>query len=268
MRFTSRPILVLLFFGLFSFAPSSHGGICRNVAAAVYYWWIGADGALAKLKVNRNIKVGKGDFGSVYVGYSPEQVKLSNEKTIKGGDRVAVKVASPEEFSKEAIRNEIKMANKLASQSIHFLGLKRFGGILVSEYYPNSMNLRDFMRPDNLKVLGSRYNKALIEEFSRQLDAALDVLQKNKIVHGDIATSNILVVQENGAFVLKLIDFGSAAFVGEYPFYEGGVGVRMYHFPFASPGEREDEPASYTDDRYSVNKVLERMNGVLSRHQP
>ncbi len=72
---------------------------------------------------------------------------------------------------------------------------------------------------------------------------ALDFLHRNRVVHGDLKPSNILIEDRNGALIPWVLDFGLARTIHD-PFEQGASGTLLYMAPEviegASPGIAAD----------------------------
>ncbi len=95
-------------------------------------------------------------------------------------------------------------------------------------------------------------------EIALQVSRALAAAQREKLVHRDLKPANIMLVDEYGEMIVKLIDFGLAKATAE----EGGEDVKALTMGFvgtpdyASPEQIEEKPLDTRSDVYSLGATL------------
>jgi len=245
-------------------APRVEAAICvglregiHNRIAKFFYGEIGV--VARRYKFNLNKPLARGSSGAVYLGEAPTDLRLSNGKVVPRGLQVIVKVAGSDDLlMTKFLTNEFVMAQRLGDTCSCFLGSTIADGALVREWIPGSVTLVAFMDPDHLRSLGPQVTPQLITDFKSQLNSIFEVLRKSNIVHGDIHPSNVLVVEENNVYRLKLIDFGAAAVLGGFPAYDDqSVGIRTFRPGYASGNQINYGPASFVDDEKGAQTLFE-----------
>jgi serine/threonine protein kinase len=100
-----------------------------------------------------------------------------------------------------------------------------------------------------------------LEKVGAQLRRIPAVLRAAGIVHGDLRPDNVLV---NARGEVKVIDLGLAAPEGGYNPHLGGY--RHGSEQFSSENQRNDGPAAFGDDEFSVAYLLQIVQARLPRH--
>ncbi|MCX6709566.1 MAG: KEOPS complex kinase/ATPase Bud32 [Candidatus Woesearchaeota archaeon] len=103
-----------------------------------------------------------------------------------------------ESLRKARTKREVKVMKKLST-----LGIPT--ARIISEDYKNNRFSMEFL---NGKKLRDIINKVNYEEYSRQIGALVAKLHENNIIHADLTTSNMIVVEGK----IHLIDFGLTFF--------------------------------------------------------
>jgi len=94
-------------------------------------------------------------------------------------------------------------------------------------------------------------------ECGAQIADALDVAHASGVVHGDVTSSNVLLIRRGDTFVTKLIDFGVARRIDESDLPHRTYGTRRYSAPELFGGER----TSVATDLFALGTVLQEMLG-------
>ena len=106
------------------------------------------------------------------------------------------------------IKNEVKLLQKAESLNINVPKVFRAdlnNGIIVMEYIQNSQTCREFIL--DLVKSNIDYNQVLTD-LSVKIGRIIGNLHLNEIIHGDLTTSNILIVKEDNDLKIYFIDFG------------------------------------------------------------
>ena len=167
-----------------------------------------------------DIPIGKGGFGKVFKAYDKEAKEW-----------VAIKKSEVNEsLDKYSLYNEANLAIDLNHPNIiDYREVYRFNtetGLMdfVVMEYANAGDLEDFM-------LTFPY----LEEIKRVILGILEGLQflhDRKIIHRDLKPSNILLTNENGVLIPKIIDFGiSKALSNEVSNISNVIGSMEYMSP-------------------------------------
>lgn len=93
----------------------------------------------------------------------------------------------------------------------------------------------------------------------RQVCNAVDHAHKNHVVHRDLKPSNILVTEENGERVIKLLDFGIAKLLETHRSFSDSItqaGRSPMTLEFASPEQILGQPITAATDIYQLGVLL------------
>ncbi|XP_017112092.1 mitogen-activated protein kinase kinase kinase 4 isoform X1 [Drosophila elegans] len=170
---------------------------------------------------HRGIKIGQGRFGKVYtaVNNNTGELMAMKEIAIQPGETRALKNVAEELKILEGIKHN---------------NLVRYYGIEVHrEELLIFMELCSEGTLESLVELTGNLPEALVRRFTAQLLAGVSELHKHGIVHRDIKTANIFLV--DGSNSLKLGDFGSAVKIQAHTTVpgelQGYVGTQAYMAP-------------------------------------
>lgn len=142
--------------------------------------------------------LGEGSYGSVYLA--------ENLFSQNGPKYVAIKkFLMRDRKSYQSFRNEVKILKKINCNSlVKILDYYKDSTYMymVMEYAPNG-DLEQYIRSvfKNNKKIDYKFLDTIIY----QVTEGLNELHKNKVIHRDIKTSNILIFNEN---LVKIADFG------------------------------------------------------------
>jgi len=167
--------------------------------------------------------LGRGAMAVVYLG-----------RDVETNRRVALKrlsIHSAEgimRFSRE-VRNHSQLHHTNIVEFIEFIGEKNGQFFLIMELAEGA-NLQDL-----IKSMGSISEPENIASIMFQLCDALVYAHQNKVVHRDLKTSNIILIDDadNDRIVVKVLDFGIARLSGEARITLSGraVGSPLYMSP-------------------------------------
>ncbi|MEP6923281.1 MAG: serine/threonine-protein kinase [Pyrinomonadaceae bacterium] len=134
--------------------------------------------------------------------YHALQVALDKPVTIK------VLNSALAEYSDmaEALRTEARILSRISnSQILNVIdvGADKNGTPFLVLENAEGRSLREFIRDEG----GSSLERAV--SIVRQIADALTIAHSNEIVHGDLATDNILVAERGNADFVKVLDFGA-----------------------------------------------------------
>ena len=154
-------------------------------------------------------KLGNGVFGTVY--------KVIKKTQRTAAQFFAAKISNPNEVAVLAQKNEERIVRHLNVKDPLSRGniVQLYDGFklnashcTVYEYLPN--NLLNILRKSPSKTLSLKQVRIV----AKQLFESLAFLSQEKIVHTDLKPENI-VVTSHDELKLRVIDFGSAFFIGE-----------------------------------------------------
>merc|ERR1711936_974142 len=165
--------------------------------------------------------LGKGGFGTVYAG-----TRLSDGKQVAIKHVARAKVTDWTDYEGRKVPLELKLLNSVQDidgviQLLDFYE-RNDSFIYILERPMNSKDLLDFITEKRL------LDEDLARNFFRQIVSTVSACHKQGVVHRDIKDEN-LIVDLNTA-KLKLIDFGSGAFLKEEDFTDFD-GTRVYAPP-------------------------------------
>lgn len=185
--------------------------------------------------------LGEGAMGVVYKAYDPDVDRIVALKTLHK--------ALPEN-KREQILARFKVEARSAGRLIHpkIVAVHGFGeeqGIpyIVMEYAPGP-TLQDCLDKR------ARYDLKTVVHIMLQLLDALDFAHRHHIVHRDISSSNIIVMQDGS---IKITDFGIAKIDTSYLTHIGDVlGTPNY----MSPEQWLGEPLDHRTDIFSAGVIF------------
>jgi serine/threonine protein kinase len=118
---------------------------------------------------------------------------------------------------------------------------------LIIEYL-RGMTLTEFLEKSG------QIKEDMVIDFMLQICYAVKALHEKELIHRDLKPDNIMVVQEDGKYTLKVMDFGVIRKLAETSITESGefLGTLRY----ASPEWILGDETSLTTDLYSVGAIL------------
>lgn len=185
--------------------------------------------------------LGEGAMGVVYKGYDPDVDRTVALKTLRKG--------LPENKREQILarfRVEARSAGRLIHPKIvavHGFGEEQGIPYIVMEYAPGP-TLQDCL---DKRV---RYDLKTVAHIMLQLLDALDFAHRHNIVHRDISSSNIIVMQDGS---IKITDFGIAKIDTSNLTHFGDVlGTPNY----MSPEQWLGEPLDHRTDIFSAGVIF------------
>jgi serine/threonine-protein kinase len=187
--------------------------------------------------------LGRGGMGQVFRVY---------DKKIEG--EIALKVIKPEiSSSKNTIdrfRNELKLAREISHRNIcRMYDLNEDNGtyFITMEYVPGE-NLKSFIRRSGLLSIGKTIRIA------KQVCEGLSEAHKQKIIHRDLKSSNIMIDKEGNS---RIMDFGIARSLGTKDMTDPGM--RIGTPEYMSPEQADAKETDHRSDIYSFGIILYEM---------
>lgn len=163
-------------------------------------------------EVQVQYKIGEGSFGEVYYG-------LYNNKP------VAIKRLAHMEGSEKSLMNEMSVLCRLDNPNvIKFIGAILGSSIGIVTRYEKNRDLLSFLKTKKGKKLKPRQRFKMALEMIN----GISYLHSNKIIHGDIKSSNILVSKR---LHCKLSDFGISHRRGKETYIMNELGTLAYLAP-------------------------------------
>jgi len=194
--------------------------------------------------------LGKGGMGNVYLAVNVNK-HIDN--------KVAIKAIHPNLAESPVVRKKfINEARTLLAidhpNIVHFLNfVENENGLYLIMEYVDGIMLDDFINNKNGLIVEAK----AYDLFAQILDA-FAYAHKKGIVHRDIKPANIILTNDNeGNFVVKVLDFGIARIISESNEEEKGmaIGTPMY----MSPEQVKAEPIDERSDIYSLGVLLHQM---------
>lgn len=209
-------------------------------------------------QITRDYKIlrllGKGGMGEVYLA---EQLRV-------GRRRVALKVlnhsfASNAEMA-QRFENEASSAGRINHRNVVTVYESRItddGQMYVAMEYVEGKSLSEFLNQEGALPL------ARVVDITKQMCAGLAAAHKLGIIHRDIKPDNIMLAEEDGASVVKLLDFGIARLSETDPSIgktRAGVimGTPTYMSPEQAMGKTGDK-IDARSDIYTLGIVIHQM---------
>ena len=183
--------------------------------------------------------LGKGAYGSVYLAKD------------KNNENVAIKkFYMCDSNSYNSFKNEIKILKKIKSKYlIKIYDYYKEGQYMymVMEYAPHG-DLDNYIKKIN--QYPKKINNKFVDNIIFQLSRGLDDLHKNKIIHRDIKTSNILIFNNNQ---IKITDFGVSKMLETNKL----VAYSSIGTPYYMPPEMIDDGAyDYSVDYWALGCLI------------
>ncbi len=204
--------------------------------------------------------IGRGGMGEVYEAEDLEVGWRVALKTIRG--EITGNLQSQPRF-----RREVQLARRVSHPNvcrIHelFALPERVGAFAVSRHYPTLFLTMEFLPGVTLREKLQRegplpWRKA--EETIAQVCAGLEAIHSAGIVHRDLKSRNIMLVESNGSKRVLLMDFGLALeteAAGEG--YSDGGGIAGTPDSMA-PEQFEGRPVTAAADIYALGLVIYEM---------
>jgi serine/threonine protein kinase len=192
--------------------------------------------------------IGGGGFGKVYRAY--DSVKRHY---------VAIKVSEvKQEWKHFTLQREVEIVNKMPHHqniarydSCHRFDMGMVGTMdfAVLKYYENG-NFEQFLKKHTLSELET-------EQVIRGILEGIVFLHKNRIIHRDLKSQNILIDREDGIWVPKITDFGLSRQVTQDS--TGTNSVVGISFAYAAPEQIQNRPIQQNVDLWAAGVIIYRM---------
>ena len=173
--------------------------------------------------------LGKGSFAEVFLAIDKN---TSNKVAIKRFRRHVPDI-------KKSFNNELEISKMIMDKKCPYI-IKildfykdRDFYYMVMEYAPYG-DLESFIEKSFKKRRSGAISEKIIDRIILQVNEALDTLHKNKIVHRDIKSSNILIFDKN---TIKITDFGVSKILKNQVFTKSSIGTPYYMSPAIIKGE-------------------------------
>ncbi len=187
--------------------------------------------------------LGRGGMGQVFRVY---------DKKIEG--EVALKIIKPEISSNkktiERFRTELKLARVISHRNIcRMYDLNEDNGtyFITMEYVPGE-NLKSFIRRSELLSIGKTI------AIAKQICEGLGEAHRQKVIHRDLKSSNIMIDKEGNA---RIMDFGIARSLGAKEITDSGMRVGTPEY--MSPEQADARETDHRSDIYSFGIIMYEM---------
>ena len=193
-----------------------------------------ADNAIGPYRIIRLIK--GGGQGQVYLGYDD---RLKRQVAIK------IHALPPDRASRRQVVAEARRASRInCPQVVQIYDLiESTGHLAIIMEYVAGCDLEDLLRQRRLGM-------ASVLTVALDIAAALAAARQQKVVHGDLKASNVLISRQGRA---KLTDFGVARDVGE------GSSPLAGSFSALTPEHLQGLPLDLRSDLFALGCLLYRM---------
>jgi Nif-specific regulatory protein len=182
-------------------------------------------------------KIGEGGSGIVFLAKDQLQNKTIALKKLYSGSAKNKKY----EFLKNEFESLIKLRHPNLIEIYDLEFIKKSGELFLT---------MEFLDGKNLLNLAPDLKKSSLVNILVQICRALDYIHLKGIVHRDIKGENLLVVEQRGTHVAKLMDFGMARIVTTK---DSGIGGTL---PYTSPEILRGEKATSKSDLYALGILL------------
>jgi eukaryotic-like serine/threonine-protein kinase len=194
--------------------------------------------------------LGTGSFGEVYAGEQPLI-----------GKRVAIKLLHRKLSSDATVVSrfiaEARAVNRIRHRNI--IDIFSFGMLDGQRHY-FVMELCDGMTLGALLDRERRLDPARAIPILRGVADALDAAHQADVTHRDLKPDNIfLVVEKDGSFFPKLLDFGIAKLVGDDAAHKTRTGMAMGTPRYMSPEQCRGKRVDHRADIYALGVVAHEM---------
>nr|CAD7426726.1 unnamed protein product [Timema monikensis] len=149
----------------------------------------------------------QGAEAKIYKGFYLGKSTLVKERFKKSYRHIEL----DEHLTKERIRAETRsiMKCKVAGISTPALYLVDIGRrCIYMEYIENSITVKDYIALLTDENSEEKSMKKKLDNIAQEMGKTLGKMHANNIIHGDLTTSNMLLVDKGDVKVLVMIDFG------------------------------------------------------------
>lgn len=195
-------------------------------------------------------KLGEGSSGSVY-------------KSIINNKKYVIKIYNIDNYLSiddliNDVHNEIHISSLLDNMNYcniinSFSFYNRLDDVnfyLISEYYKNSMDLRDLLSYNFISDNWILYINHRID-IIKQIILGISELHKVNVIHSDIKLENIITYKKNNSYKIKIIDYGTCCHLNKEEIY---YDKSEYDYHFGTMGYMSSE-AYYTTKLYYSSDI-------------
>ena len=215
------------------------------------------------------VGIGSGQYTIVYKGREIKTNELRAIKVIQL-DKLKENILSyleededPEKKLKEYIDGYINECENMKLCS-------NINSVKYYEYFNDGKNFAIIMELCDCNLSQLLYKKNAegfsvkeISEIMKQLNNALQIMTKNKIIHRDLKLENILIkYEDNNKYIIKIADYGSSKRLNSLSknYCNSNVGTLIYMAPEILKGEKYN----YKCDLWSIGVIIYRLKFVKS----
>lgn len=176
---------------------------------------------------NAGIKLGKGKFGKVFLGYNqtnaaPVAIKIIDWRVIMKDKQPQQLVRAKKQLTNEiAIMKQVTHVNAVQLYEVVQVDQRIF---IIMEYVAGG-DLGNYLRKKG------RIPEPEARHWLQNLAAGLKYLREKNILHRDLKPENLLLTEPSENGILKISDFGLGRFLGPGELAETHVGTPLYMAP-------------------------------------
>jgi len=176
---------------------------------------------------NTGVKLGKGKFGKVFLGYnqlnaSPVAIKIIDWRVVMKDKQAQQLARAKKQLTNEiAIMKQVTHVNAVQLYEVAQVDQRIF---IIMEYVAGG-DLGGYLRQKG------RIPEREARHWLQDLAAGLKYLREKNILHRDLKPENLLLTEPSENGTLKISDFGLGRFLGPGELAETHVGTPLYMAP-------------------------------------
>ena len=185
------------------------------------------------------VELGTSDIYTVFKAKETNTGTIVAAKTLKPVDEKVTRV-----FVRQAQKHALLLHENIV-RSVGSVDTSLGRPFFIMDY------IKGVSLDDLLKSVGRIDTITEFSQIFEQICAAVEYAHGKNVVHGNLRPSNILLQEENGRIVVKVLDFGMSEARFEYYKVTGEAPSANYAL-FMSPEQFRDEPVGLSSDIYQL----------------